>query len=73
MTTVSRSALAAELVAEFGHVLPPALILHTVAAAGDSLPGEQDDDDTTARTARTDVVALAEAVARRTSAESLSA
>ena len=72
MTTVSPSPLAAELVAEFGHVLPPALILHTVAAARDALPGEQD-DDTTARTARTDVVALAEAVARRTSGESLSA
>ena len=61
--------LAEQLVAEFGHVVPPTLIRSTVAAATGGRAG----DSTAARTARADVEALADAVARRTSAGSVSA
>ena len=72
MTLSPLGPLAEQLVEEFGHVVPPTLIRSTVVAATGSHPAE-DDDGAAARTARADVEALADAVARRTSAESVSA
>lgn len=54
--------LAEQLAAEFGDVLPPALIATTVAAAWRDVPTH--DDSAVQEMARTDVTALAEAVSR---------
>jgi hypothetical protein len=68
---VQTTALTAELTGEFGDLVPATLIESTVRAAGSSTPGAATPDDSdVARTARADVAALAEAVRRRTEADS---
>jgi hypothetical protein len=54
--------LAKQLTAEFGDVLPPALITTTVAAAWRDVPTH--DQSAVQQMARADVTALAEAVTR---------
>jgi hypothetical protein len=60
--------LAEQLTAEFGDVLPPALINTTVAAAWRDVPTR--DESAVQQMARTDVTALAEAVTRSSASSS---